>query len=669
MSEKRVLAGTYEIIGYLQSGSGGDVYKAYHRRLKKEVVLKKIRHKGVSMNINRQEVDILKNLRHTYLPQVLDFFMEDGEYYTVMTYVPGKSFKQLLNEHAVFSQNQLIRWGQQLCSALYYLHSQNPPIIHGDIKPANIMVTPEGNICLIDFNISFYMDDNTVLGYTDGYTSPEQYIIALDAQSAKSIPMHDQIDEKSDIYSLGATFYHLITGQKLQRNRTGREKDALQTHVSEAFSSVLMKSIEVDRNKRYRTAREFYQAFQNIYKKDKRYRQLLLHQRLIRGGLVTLLGISIVTVGYGVHEMKLEKTEKYNDLVAEQVSYRESGDYKKEEDTYKEAVKLLPDKLESYYQNAYTLYEQQEYQKCIDFVEYDVLKSEKADLIDDRITDIYYLEAESYFELEEYDKSVEIFDRLFQYGGFDNLYYRDYAIALAYDGKTDKAQEVLQEAIDHDLTEDSIYYAKGEIEKSMGQTDSAISEFQQCIAVSEDNNLKMRSYVLISEIYEKNGKLEDERALLLEAKNALPVENQMILLERLVQTDIELANQGNTSLRDEAIEVSKEIITQGWDTYTTYNNLAILNEKQGNLGEVESILNQMKELYGDDYNIEKRFAFLEIDKQEQKANSNRDYSAFASYYERARTMYYEQMKNNDTDAEMQLLDNVYQQAVNGGWIR
>ena len=60
MSEKRVLAGTYEIIGYLQSGSGGDVYKAYHRRLKKEVILKKIRHKGVSMNINRQEVDILK---------------------------------------------------------------------------------------------------------------------------------------------------------------------------------------------------------------------------------------------------------------------------------------------------------------------------------------------------------------------------------------------------------------------------------------------------------------------------------------------------------------------------------------------------------------------------------------------------------------------------------
>ena len=385
--------------------------------------------------------------------------------------------------------------------------------------------------------------------------------------------------------------------------------------------------------------------------------------------MVALLGISIVTVGYGVHEIKLEKTEKYNDLVAEQVSYRESGDYKKEEDTYKEAVKLLPDKLESYYQNAYTLYEQQEYQKCIDFVEYDVLKSEKADLIDDRITDIYYLEAESYFELEEYDKSVEIFDRLFQYGEFDNLYYRDYAIALAYDGKTDKAQEVLQEAIDHDLTEDSIYYAKGEIEKSMGQTDSAITEFQQCIAVSEDNNLKMRSYVLISEIYEKNGKLEDERALLLEAKNALPVENQMILLERLVQTDIELANQGNTSLRDEAIEVSKEIITQGWDTYTTYNNLAILNEKQGNLGEVESILNQMKELYGDDYNIEKRFAFLEIDKQEQKANSNRDYSAFASYYEHARTMYYEQMKNNDTDAEMQLLENVYQQAVNGGWIR
>ena len=158
------LTDTYEIQERLGAGGGGIVYKAYHKRLRKEVVLKQIRNKSISMSVNRQEVDILKNLNHSYLPQVFDFLDVDGEIYTVMSYIPGKSFQQLMKEGYHFSQNQLIRWGMQICSALNYLHSQNPPIIHGDIKPANIMLKPDGNICLIDFNVSFFLDENAILG-------------------------------------------------------------------------------------------------------------------------------------------------------------------------------------------------------------------------------------------------------------------------------------------------------------------------------------------------------------------------------------------------------------------------------------------------------------------------------------------------------------------------
>lgn len=108
-----------------------------------------------------------------------------------------------------------------------------------------------------------------------------------------------------------------------------------------------------------------------------------------------------------------------------------------------------------------------------------------------------------------------------------------------------------------------------------------------------------------------------------------------MILERLIQVDIDLADAGKTSYRNEAIELLQEVIDQGWDTYETYNNLVILNEKQGNLTEAQNALDTMKEQFGDDYNIEKRAAFLEIDKQEQKANKNRDYTAFAEYYEKA----------------------------------
>lgn len=667
--DRKVFLDTYEVLEILGSGSGGIVYKAYHKRLKKEVVLKKLIRKNINMQMNRQEVDILKNLNNTYLPQVFDFLEIDGSIYTVMSFVPGKSFQELLKEGARFTKGELIRWGMQLCSALNYLHSQRPPIIHSDIKPSNIMLTPEGNICLIDFNISFFLDSSTVLGYTDGYTSPEQYIIALDRKSQSSVPNYKRIDEKSDIYSAGATFYHLATGRKAGKYRNAEEAELLSGIMGEAFSNVIRKAMEIDPQKRFADAFEMFQAFQGIYKKDKRYQWLLRRQFAIRSGLVCILAASIVSCGYGIHTIRLEKVEAYNELVEKQTDYRAAGEYEQEEKMHKKAVDVLPSGLETYYQKACAFYEQQKYKECIEFIDYDILKNEKLDLLNLRMADVYYLKAESCFELKEYEKAVQAFELVFSYGGFKSEYYRDYAITLAYNGKPEKAQKVLQNAIDHELGEDSIYYAKGEIEKSESKYDEAVREFKQCIAVTENDDLKMRAYVMLGRIYEEQEELLKERAILLEAKKSLPKEKQMIILEQLVQTDIHLAEHaGQDSCRDEAITVLYEVIEQGWSTYDTYNTLVILCQKQSRLTEAEQILNQMIQMFKEDYNMNKRFAFLEIEKQEQLENQARDYSKFASYFEKAKQMYEEQLKNNDTDAEMELLENVYEQVKAGGWL-
>lgn len=97
----------------------------------------------------------------------------------------------------------------------------------------------------------------------------------------------------------------------------------------------------------------------------------------------------------------------------------------------------------------------------------------------------------------------------------------------------------------------------------------------------------MRSYVMLSELAKDSGNLSEERNVLQEAKEVLPVSRQMVILERLIQVDIDLADAGKTSYRNEAIELLQEVIDQGWDTYETYNNLVILNEKQGNLTEAQ----------------------------------------------------------------------------------
>ncbi len=175
---KRV-AGVYELGKEIGAGGGGVVYLGEHVRLKKKIILKadkrSLRTKEEKL---RREVDILKNLSHTYIPQVYDFVPEDGVVYTVMDYIEGESLDKLLARGQLPSQPQMIGWACQLLEALDYLHNQSPHgILHGDIKPANIMLRPNGDVCLIDFNIALALgEDGAVkVGFSRGYASPEHY--------------------------------------------------------------------------------------------------------------------------------------------------------------------------------------------------------------------------------------------------------------------------------------------------------------------------------------------------------------------------------------------------------------------------------------------------------------------------------------------------------------
>lgn len=172
-----VLGGTYEIIGEIGSGGGGVIFLAKHLRLQTDVVVKKIKDDVLGRVESRKEADILKNLKHPHLPRVYDFIETDSGVYTVMDYIRGENLEDAIKKHGKFSQKQVKNWAEQLGEALDYLHSQQPPIIHSDIKPANIMLTNEGDVCLIDFNISLAMGESmeSAVGISAGFSPPEQY--------------------------------------------------------------------------------------------------------------------------------------------------------------------------------------------------------------------------------------------------------------------------------------------------------------------------------------------------------------------------------------------------------------------------------------------------------------------------------------------------------------
>lgn len=175
----QVIADLYEIQDKIGAGGGGIVYLGRHLRLDKQVVLKADKRTlNIGMEKLRREVDMLKELSHTYIPQVYDFVQENGVVYTVMDYIEGESLDKVIGRGQLPSQPQIIKWACQLLDALDYLHGRPPyGILHGDIKPANIMLRPNGDICLIDFNIALALGEEGAVkvGFSRGYASPEHY--------------------------------------------------------------------------------------------------------------------------------------------------------------------------------------------------------------------------------------------------------------------------------------------------------------------------------------------------------------------------------------------------------------------------------------------------------------------------------------------------------------
>lgn len=169
-----------------------------------------------------KEIDLLYDLKHPRIPSLGVSFQERGNYYFVMEFVPGKSLEKVLEEtNAPLDEEKVVKWMMQVCEALSYIHTLTPPIILRDLKPGNIMITPDDNVQLIDFGIARRFDPskrtNTENLGTISYASPEHLgSITSPGQrrSAQNPGRLVQTDARSDIYSLGATMYHLLTNHE-----------------------------------------------------------------------------------------------------------------------------------------------------------------------------------------------------------------------------------------------------------------------------------------------------------------------------------------------------------------------------------------------------------------------------------------------------------------------
>ncbi|UCG23406.1 MAG: serine/threonine protein kinase [Chloroflexota bacterium] len=258
----QILDGRYRIVKLIGQGGYGAVYRAWDMSLQRPCAVKE--NLDTSQEALRQfehEALLLAEVRHPNLPRVIDHFSIAGQgQYLVMDFVDGQSLEELLAQRGgPLTEQEVLPWIEQVCSALSYLHARRPAIIHRDIKPDNIIITPDGRAMLVDFGISKVYDPHlrTTIGakaVTPGYSPPEQY-------------GDETTDARSDVYALGATVYTLLTGQKPPESvRRLAGSDTLPAphyhnlQIAPRVEQATLKAMEIDTQKRFQNVDDFARA-------------------------------------------------------------------------------------------------------------------------------------------------------------------------------------------------------------------------------------------------------------------------------------------------------------------------------------------------------------------------------------------------------------------------
>ncbi len=249
--------GKYRIIRTLGTGGSGSVFLAENVRLGTLWAIKEIRkYPGEKMPL-LTEPHVLKNLRHPALPRIFDIIENSETFHIVQDYIEGQTLEDIILHEGPVAEKKLVDWGLEVCDVYRYLHEQKPnPIIYRDMKPQNLIVDLNGRIRLIDFGIAREFkvtatNDTLCLG-TRGYAAPEQYGTC-------------QTDVRSDLYSLGVTLYHALTG--IGPNDAPYEKTLLaecEGPWSIAFARIIDKATKLDPAQRFQKAEDMQKALEWI---------------------------------------------------------------------------------------------------------------------------------------------------------------------------------------------------------------------------------------------------------------------------------------------------------------------------------------------------------------------------------------------------------------------
>ena len=328
-----VLAGKYELLKVVGRGGMSTVYLAMDTHLNRNWAVKEVRKTGKSKNdeiIENSilvEANLIKRLDHPALPRIVDIIDDGTTIFIVMDFIEGESLDKILAEYGPQPEQKVIEWAMQVCDVFSYLHAQKPPIIYRDMKPANLMLKPNGNICIIDFGIAReYKEENVsdtrVLG-TKGYAPPEQY--------------SGQTDPRSDVYALGMTMHQLLTGVDPTRGEQYAPVRQWNPALSEGIEAIINKCVEPAAENRYQNCQDLLLDLQDPSKVTRGWKRML-QRRLFTFAGVAALSVLAAAAGLG---LRLGAIDVNNSDYATLIGSSDAASYYR-------AIEIYPDRTDAY---------------------------------------------------------------------------------------------------------------------------------------------------------------------------------------------------------------------------------------------------------------------------------------------------------------------------------
>lgn len=346
-----IVGGRYKILAQIGEGGMSRVYLALDTVLNKQWAAKEIKRvddpvqRDLIVNSLVTEANMIKRFDHPAIPRIVDIIDEDGTLYVIMDYVEGRTLEDVVEAGGAQSEEDVVDWGLQLCDVLEYLHQRKPAVIYRDMKPANVMLKPNGLITIIDFGIAReYRDDgtsssaavgDTVQLGTRGFAPPEQY------------GGSGQTDARTDVYALGATLYNLVTGKSpAEPPYTILPVRQVRPELSPGFERIIAKATQANPDDRFQDCAEMAYELSHYREQDDAHKKTL---RRTWYGFVGLVAASILSLAVGVTGTVGANISINNDYTYwMNIAQQASGDERTATDAYVKAASVKPGEVDPY---------------------------------------------------------------------------------------------------------------------------------------------------------------------------------------------------------------------------------------------------------------------------------------------------------------------------------